>query len=308
MSASASSISEAVPPLERLVAVEMLRPVSQDAHALAEAARLRHGPAVAAVLFYGSCLREDPSGSDRMLDLYLLVDSYARVEPRPLLARLARLLPPNVHYVETPLDGRTVRAKYAIVETDQLTRLAADGADESYFWGRFAQPVRLVWSRDEAARVAAETIVATSVRTFLGEALPLLPPGAGSDEVWAHALSLSYGSELRSERPGKAQAIVAAEPERYAAMLDAYRAEGHPALSAAVTAARWRRRRRRGKLRSVLRLMKAAFTFDGGADYLAWKIGRHSGVRIEVTDWQRRHPILAAPFLYFRLYRAGAFR
>ena len=57
-----------------------------------------------------------------------------------------------------------------------------------------------------------------------------------------------------------------------------------------------------------MRLVKAAFTFDGGPDYLVSKIARHTGVTIELTGWQRRHPVLAAPILLWRLRRDGAVR
>jgi hypothetical protein len=63
-----------------------------------------------------------------------------------------------------------------------------------------------------------------------------------------------------------------------------------------------------GKLLNLARLVKAAFTFQGGLDYVLWKVKRHSGVEIQVTDWQRRHPVLAAPSLAWKLYRRGAFR
>jgi hypothetical protein len=43
-------------------------------------------------------------------------------------------------------------------------------------------------------------------------------------------------------------------------------------------------------------------------DYVAWKVERHSGVRIELADWERRHPLLAAPGLYWRLRRRGVLR
>jgi hypothetical protein len=56
----------------------------------------------------------------------------------------------------------------------------------------------------------------------------------------------------------------------------------------------------------VLRLAKAAFTFSGGIDYLAWKINRHAGADIVITPWQRRHPLLAAVTLVPRLLRQGA--
>jgi hypothetical protein len=41
-----------------------------------------------------------------------------------------------------------------------------------------------------------------------------------------------------------------------------------------------------------LRLSKAAFTFRDCVDYAAWKIERHTGIRIEVTPTLQRHPIL----------------
>ena len=70
----------------------------------------------------------------------------------------------------------------------------------------------------------------------------------------------------------------------------------------------WTMRRLAGKALHVLRLVKAAFTFENGLEYLLWKIQRHSGETVEVKDWQRRHPLLAAPGLALRLYRRGAFR
>ena len=70
----------------------------------------------------------------------------------------------------------------------------------------------------------------------------------------------------------------------------------------------WALRRLQGKILSVLRLMKAAYTFQGGVDYLIWKIERHSGVKIELTPQERRHPILTGLRAFWRLYRQGAFR
>jgi len=58
----------------------------------------------------------------------------------------------------------------------------------------------------------------------------------------------------------------------------------------------------------VLRLLKAALTFDRGMDYVVWKVERHSGVRLEVAPWERRFPLLAAPGLYCRLRRRGLLR
>jgi hypothetical protein len=70
----------------------------------------------------------------------------------------------------------------------------------------------------------------------------------------------------------------------------------------------WRIRSLQGKILSVVRLLKGAFTFSGGLDYILWKIERHTGRRPRMSDWERRHPVLAAPILLLRFYRAGAFR
>jgi hypothetical protein len=83
---------------------------------------------------------------------------------------------------------------------------------------------------------------------------------------------------------------------------------GRPETSPEKAVAEWKRRRRLGKTLNLLRIIKGIFTFDGGLDYALWKIKRHSGKTVPVTDWQRRHPLLAAPGLAWRLYRMGAFR
>jgi hypothetical protein len=70
----------------------------------------------------------------------------------------------------------------------------------------------------------------------------------------------------------------------------------------------WAGRRLLGKSLNVARLVKAAFTFAGGVDYLLWKVERHSGVRIEPTPFLRRHPLLGIWGVAWRLWRRGAFR
>ena len=70
----------------------------------------------------------------------------------------------------------------------------------------------------------------------------------------------------------------------------------------------WSLRHALGKPLNFVRLMKSAYTFDGGVDYLIWKIERHSGVRMGVTPWQRRHPILASPYVLWQLKKRGAIR
>ena len=70
----------------------------------------------------------------------------------------------------------------------------------------------------------------------------------------------------------------------------------------------WSRRKLAGKLLSVLRLCKSAFTFDDPVDYALWKVKRHSGVEVTATERQRRYPLIFAWPLVWRLYRQGALK
>jgi len=292
-----------------IVAREVVQAVPPAAVSMAEAVRRRFGPGVAAVLFHGSCLR-DRTLEGRLLDLYALGDD-DRVHPR-LAARVANaVLPPNVCYLEAAAgDGTTVRAKCAVIALSDFERRTRPRAFHSYFWARFAQPCALLWARDAACRERVVAALTRAIVTLIGETRPLFAGRPAPRELWTQGLRQAYRAELRAERAERAAEIDAADAARYDRMAALVLADASPPSPAQRRRARmrWWGRRVVGKPLSVLRLIKAAFTFAGGADYLAWKMSRHSGVRIELSPWQRRHPILAATVLFWRLYRRGAFR
>jgi hypothetical protein len=223
---------------------------------------------------------------------------------------LNRLLPPNVYYAETAHGGGVVRAKYALVSLPQFERLVAPGTRNPYFWARFAQPTGLVSARDAAVAGRVRDALAQAIATTEAAVRPLVGEEADAEALWARALGESYRTELRAEGPERARTIVAHDRERYRQVTAALRAGERLPVRESPAAAEhlWRRRRAEGKVLSVLRLVKAAFTFAGGGDYLAWKIGRHASVPVEFTPWQRRHPLLAAPFVLWRLRRRGVVR
>lgn len=277
------------------------RDVRQEVVTLARAIADRHYGVSQAVLFYGSCAR---TGSlDGLLDFYLLVDDYAGGYRSRLPAVANRLLPPNVYYYQHETAGLVLRAKYAVVSLRQLRRLVTPDVLQSYFWARFAQPMRLVWLRDPTVEPALVDAMVTAATTMFHCA-----PGDGSPlERWQAALALTYGAELRPEPPGACANLVAADRSYFATLGTALAAPGLVPVPGG-TARRWMVRRWWGKTLNVVRVLKAYWTFDGGVDYLFWKIARHSGVEVEVTDAMRRHPWRRALPKLWRLYRQGAFR
>ncbi len=296
--------------LRALVAEEIGRPVPPEVAALADAARARHetGGGVRAVLAYGSTLRE-ATPEESLVDLYVLTADLAAVGPH-LAARLGcRLVPPNVHYTETEHGGRVWRAKHAVLPLDLFARKMRPEVSNPYFWARFSQPCRLVWCRDGAARDEIVVALARAVETMLEAGLSRARPGDDWREIWVRALEATYATELRPESSSRAELIVERNaPWCREAALAVLGEDFRVGADTPRPTIRWPLRVVGGKALSVLRLAKAAFTFTGGAEYIAWKIERHSGVRVELTPWQKRHPLLAALWLLPGLLRRGAIR
>ncbi len=281
--------------LRDLVAKELAEPVDPKVSAIAEAIAAEHGEASRAVLFYGSCLREQQLDG-LMLDFYLIVSDYREAYDKGWLATANRLIPPNVF----PFHHGDLAAKYAVLSEVDFDRLNGPGTRNVSVWARFAQPSRLVWAKNELAKALAVDAVAKAAPTLLGAA----GRQAGEDllDWWRRAFALTYSAELRAERTERSQSVIDSDPERYRRVGEA--AAGHIGANAG----QWGRRRIEGKLLSVLRLAKASATYAGGADYIAWKINRHAGTNFELKPWQKRHPLLAAISLLPRLLKSGAIR
>jgi hypothetical protein len=281
--------------LRALVAAELAEPVDPRVTAMATAIAAQHGNAGRAVLFYGSCLRERQLNG-LMLDFYLIVSDYRAAYAKRWMATANRLIPPNVF----PFAHHGLAAKYAVLSETDFARLNGPGTGNVSVWARFAQPSRLVWASDSAARDRAIDAVATAAPTLLGAAGRV----AGEDllDWWRRAFALTYSAELRAERKGRSQSVVDSDPERY-------RRFGTAATAlVGSNGGGWGRRRIEGKLLSVARLAKASATYAGGAEYIAWKINRHAGTNVQLTAWQKRHPLLAAITLLPRLLKSGAIR
>jgi hypothetical protein len=308
-----------------LIKKEYSREAPHGVRALVEALVKRYGEVTQAILFYGSCFRTGDD-TDGLVDLYVIVDSYRSALPNRLQALANKLLPPNVFYLELPVQDRMIRTKYAVLSLKDFQRGTSKDWFHSYLWARFAQPVGLLYVRNHQVERQVRVALAQAVITFINRVMPGTGERFTARDLWHHGLLLSYRAELRSEKPDKLAYLVDAAPEYYeqvtrAAMVSVpFKVEiftdpnvflYHAHIPIPVryrSRLAWTLRRLQGKVLSVLRLLKAVFTFEGGVDYIQWKIERHSGVRVESTPRLKRHPLLAACLLSWRLYRKGGFR
>lgn len=288
---------------------------------LIQAIRDRFGASLLAIVYYGACLRDgDPYAG--LIDFYVVLDRCGPPGQSRVGGLFNRLVPPNVYYLERTASEGLLRCKYAVLGITQLEAGAARGFQSS-IWGRFAQPVALVYARraNDGRRVRAAC--GEAVVTLLRKALPAIGETGSAGHAFAAALALSYASELRVERAARSSDFVGANADEYARRL------GHatallpfaasidndgtvvcsvPAWRRGVAAIGWPLRRIAGKLLSVLRLVKACFTFTDAVDYAAFKIERHTGVAIDVTHRLRRHPLIFGWLALWRVYKRRILR
>ena len=293
----------------------------EDLAALLRALHEKYGTSIKAVLLYGSYTR---GARDSLVDLYVLLDVYPAVVPRRQ-ALANKLLPPNVYQLQAETG---VRCKYALMPLRQFAR-RLDRDFHSYFWARFAQPCQLVYLSDGVTQTSLIAGLAAGTRRFLQEASYSFEPGAFepgvfkpgtfesgamAHELFSTGLALTYGCELRAESEVRAAELVATNADYFASVGNAWLREQEVGATAGalrrplLSQLRWPLRKGWGKLLSVLRLIKAAATFNDGFDYLLWKIERHSGIYIEPTPAQRKLPLLLGWPLFWQLYRLGAFK
>ena len=281
---------------------------------MGRALRARYGEGVAAVLFYGSCLRKKTH--EGVLDFYVIVDSYRSCYDSRRLAWLNAAVPPNVFYVELASEFGTLRAKCAVLSRRHFQREVSTRARSPYIWARFAQPSIAVYTRDDDARELVVDCAASAIATLVRRLSAFLPAKGQVQRfslaaLWQEAFRKTYGAELRTESPQTVRGNYEADPERYdyvgaealalleaRGWLDRVSTRGKavevkmPRLRRLRTRWRWRLMRPVWKLLALLRLVKNAGTFGDWLPYVLWKLERHTGAVVELSERQRRHPLI----------------
>ena len=281
--------------------------LDRDVHPaiIRHAARLGEQAHARAVLFYGSNLR---TGSlEGVLDFYVL-----------LPGGVEKGLWPRVSYHEWRDAGHDLRAKVATMNLATFARAARGETLDTTIWSRFVQPGALIWHADERARKQVAEALRQAAMTAGRLAVTLGPEQASEDAYWRALFRATYRAEFRVEPAGRESSILEAHKAHFDGLLPAALAatgipvERHgdllrPSLAPEAKARLgrwWRVRRRLGKPLNLVRLVRAAGTFDGAARYAAWKVERHTGVAVEITPWRERHPVLAAPGVLWQVWRA----
>lgn len=305
------------------IAWESKKTVSSDFSPLIDSLMLRFGDSLDAVILYGSCLHSSISLDEGIVDLYVIVDSYYQAYSERYLVNLNAWLPPNVFYLEVLHQGKTLRAKYAVISARDFKQ-SAQYWFHPYIWARFAQPSRLIYTRNDAVREHIYTALALAIVTFLRSGVAALEAGIFDvEEIWTRCLALTYATELRAERETRARHLARANlnaiirltevaTPMLEGLLEKQENGKYRCLSSSEVQQqalwRWRLRRWQGKTLSILRLIKATITFNNSVEYAAWKIERHTGLSVKITPRLRRYPILWGLKVGMHLLQRGMLR
>ncbi len=275
-----------------------------------EALRSEYKQSLLAVVFYGSCMRTRDY-QDAMLDFYVIVDDYRHAYSGWWYSLANKILPPNVFYLQIQLGNQTYHCKYAVMSKSGLST-AVEKSFHPYFWARFTQPLSYIYAVNDDVKKWIAEVQCAAATAFVGSVKHSLEEEFSSDVLWVRGLQLAYSTELRTETKQRASVIYNSQRDFYdgvTAILFPNKINNSSTSKVKFfTSIKWKLRVILGKILSILRLMKATTTFVNGVDYIAWKIERHTGERVIVSDKLRRHPLIYCWPLLLKFYRRGKIR
>jgi len=278
---------------------------------------------VRAVLLYGSHVQASEPDRFSAYDLIVVVDAYRdfydglaaagrmRRPPRLMTAWSNVLLPTSVSFD----PGRPDEAvgKCQIVSQVHLRQALGPHSKDHFLKGRTVQRLALVWARAEAeandvldALRQARTDTVRWVRPYL--ACPFTPEDFGE-----MMLRVSYAAEIRPESSARVSEVFEAQRGTLVAIAGEAIATGISRGDIVERDGGWEWRRppgfwaraattgyfTRSKARATLRWGKHIATFEDWPFYIVRKLERRAGLRVEVTEREKRWPFV---FLWPKLF------
>ncbi len=274
------------------------------------------------VIYYGSSLwKGDLSG---LLDFYIVCEQLDDWYFHNNFKKIANAwLPPNIEYYEWKDMNTLFRAKVAILSLEQLRKATYLNSIDTTMWARFCQPVKILWWKDKMAQQALFRCIVRAVGTAIWWAAYLGPKEGTALDYWCSLFRHTYNVELRVEAKNRPMLILENREDYFTALLKLgwkklgifYKEMRDHHLKIEVSQAQkermikqWGIRKKLGRPLNIIRLIKAAFTFKGGPQYIIWKINRHCYLNLTLNNFQKNHPFINAPWILFKLYRQGMFK
>ena len=283
---------------------EIQKEIFPDASEMTSFLKKKYSQNLMGILFYGSALRSN-NDKNLILDFYVILEKLYPTIKSPIFRFFTYLLPPNVYFYEINFKGKKIRAKVAILTMSDFIQGTSINCFSPSIWARFSQQTRLTFYNCEKTKILITNALSEAVKTFLTNTIKTIHYKPNIDELWLKGLHLTYGSELRPENNLKIKEIIENDKERYIHIGNlALNELGHIKINHLINKKenfKWLLRKYWTRLLNVLRLIKASFTFEGGIEYLTWKLKRHKGISIELSEKQKKYPIITVISLAIKL-------
>jgi len=302
-------------------------PDDEGIHQAADALVAAGGGSVAAILLYGSHVQNSSPDRWSAYDFLLITDSYRSFfrslvagghhgKPAWVLTALSQILPPNIISFE-PGRKDGPGAKCAVVTPGHFQRALGPRSRDHFLKGRVVQKLALVWSRGPEERRLVLSALREARDGIVHWVRPFLRGDFDLERFAETMLRVSYRGEIRPESPGRVEQVFRSQREILIAI-------GEESLDAAVERRevlrvpggyRWAESPGNArhwiyslyfslsKARAFLRWFKYIVTFEGWAEYITRKIERRAGFVVEVTERERRWPLI---FLWPKMFRVLA--
>ncbi len=272
---------------------------------------------VLAVLLFGSRLVQASPDRFSAYDLVVVVESYrsfydaleragfARRSPA-IQSALNRVLAPNViAFAPDGWSGGPV-AKIMVMEPAAMERALSKDSRDHFVKGRLVQRVAVLHARDHAASAWIDRLIARARGDILSWAGSFLDEPFTPAAAALRMLQVSYGGEVRPEAADRVLDVFETQRSFLTEELTRVLAEAAEAGELTREGEGYRFARPRGgsdrrearsyflrsKVRATARWLKHVITFDNWLDYIARKVERRTGKKVEITTWERRLPYL----------------
>lgn len=284
--------------------------------------RKHYGQNIAAIVFYGSCLFQEIRSPTSLYDFYILTDHVYPFYRSFKHTMLNGILPPNVYYRRIQHKERQLelQCKFCVLSMAQFIKETSEHASDIHHLGRFTKRFALVYSRDENVSKRVVESVICGLLALVPHALVHLPVRFSLEEFILAALSLSYIGEHRVAEPDKVKKLYLASQKFYLdifpLVLSHYFSEHNtprcmgentysqtsPSLHSKIQTQLFLEKSR---VRGILRWPKYILTVENWLEYLLNKLERHQGIHLELTEREKKYPLIFGWHRFFELKRKG---
>ncbi|MGH7650057.1 MAG: hypothetical protein ACREND_18275 [Gemmatimonadaceae bacterium] len=275
------------------------------------------GDTTVALVHYGSHAQQSDARPESAHDFFVIVDRYrdayrslallgvARFRPR-VATLLNHILAPNVIRVTVPGVTPALDAKCAVYSWSDFRLAASVRAKDHFALGRLFQHLQLAWARDQDTRDRViDVLVGARIATFAwGQSY--MPRQFDVDAYCRTLLETSFAAEVRPEGSERVDMLLAAQRETlipvYSELLDQFvqqriLARNGKVYTMVAHVGKWAKFRaamyfRRSKIRATARWFKYVALYDDWLEYILKKISRRGGVSVELTERERRWPLI----------------